>query len=374
MGNTAQMALGLGGLPGAAQAIQGVIHAELLGVDLAAFGAGDPTTEAMVRRDPGAASATLTFIKSGQSMPLPLDLAQALIGQSTGSARIAVELLFHGPDGALGTNLRRLSGVPIAPTTLPGLAPSPGSVAFSNAGSVLASAVAALTGLEPWSNAISTLSPPGSLDLLVQPPPVSRPRTEAGQVSGATRHFERLSTHFEASLASLAPGAGIGYERALARISTMGPEMARASSEALARFPQSSSGPDSTGPWLAQQAMAQEAGRIEWSGTAWAGAPMSITWGRGNSSTPEAQEARKRVDCPEGSGLAWMRFRIDPEGLGPIDVWAVLLGGGRCLARLRACPQARAHIEHARRGFSSMLEAARVDLALSFDPETPHES
>jgi hypothetical protein len=390
--NTAQLAIGLGGIQGGGQALQNAIKAELLGVDLATFGSGQGSAEAVARKDPGASSATLTFVKSGQSMPLPLDLAKALIGQASGSAQVSVDIIARSPDGGLSANIRRVGSVTSTP--LPdAIKAALGSTSFSNAGHALAAAaLASPSNSGSWISSIKMLTSGESLanlavtqsiqeNILSEQDALSFGKASAS-TSGSTLNANTLDAsakslvdiarHFETALSKLASGAGVGYERALARLSTMGPEMAQSALDNLSRFPQATASNDLSGVLLAQQAKAQELGQIQWTGKAWQGASMGLAWGVGDASTPEADDTHERCGQKKSESVAWLRMRIEPEGLGPIDVWAVLLGGGRCQARLRAGPRALAYIEQAKRAFEPLLEAARVDLSLSSESESRH--
>lgn len=363
--NSGVQLVSLGGLPGQGPTIQALIKTQLLGVDLTAFSPGFNRAEAVVRSDPGASRATLTFIKSGQTLSLPLDLAQSLIGPSSGSAEVAVEILGRGSDNLLSASLRLLSAPKLEPaSTLASSRFSSESGIFSATGSLLSKsdvAILVLTQSKAWSNTTTQLLDVSTEAAALAP---SVPSPEAPKLQDTARATPQIVGHLELAMEVLPAGAGVGFERALARIEGMGPEMAQTATEALSRFPQTH-GAQSPDFWIAQQARAQQTGEILWAGRAWAGAPAELAWGAGTPTTEAGTETLVRCGVDGSAILAWMRCKIEPAGLGPIDLWATLLRAGRCVVRLRARPEARAAMERAKIDFAHLLSAASVDLSIS---------
>lgn len=387
--------VGLGGLPGPAQSIQNAIRAQLLGVDLSAFSPGQNSTEAVVRRDPGAANATLTFMKSGQTMALPLELAKTLIGQIYGSAQIAIEITARDEQGTISATLSKIN------PTLASISPNSeainpnGFAQISAPGKLLSEAsFIPLATPKQWLNAITVLlstplSPPPAAEILAKLPASMNPNTPdaqssirnnnglemnrpAGQTDQATSASVDLVQHIaaklSASLANVPAGAGVGYERTLAHASTLGPEMAAEVLSTIQKFPQSSSLENAHDvQWTAQQAKAAEQSEIMWQGQAWQGAPAWLAMGTRPNTSEMGNEVFARLGTSAPEFCSWIRLRISPPGLGPIDLWAAILSSSRCHARLRAHPASQQTLDLALSAFGTLLESARVDLRIDYE-------
>ena len=417
--------LALGGIPTPASAIQGSIKAQLIGVDLAAFSAGESTAEAVARRDPGASSASLVFTKTGQTLALPNELAKAIIGQTYGTASIAVEMLDRGNGNSISASLQKINAkaAAAAPSNTAESAQTLGA-RFTSAAQTLSLTAAPMPNPASWSSLVATLLPlstpaqslafealasslfsVGKLENLItktsknaiaagvfgtQTNASSQLNSQgiestnadlptAGQQAAskeikplAENGAETLPETIQHQLASVIPGSGIGFERAVATMSTRGPEQAREMAATIEKYPQAASSTEATSSqWIAQQAHAKNQNEAMWMGQAWAGTPAWLAVGSSESKSDQALETRVKTNTTGKASMAWMRLRVEPPGLGTIDVWAVLLGEGRCTMRVSAQPKAKIALSAARGAFSSILEAARVDLSVEFKEGEP---
>ena len=336
--------VGLGGLPTVSPQLQAAaMRAELLGVALESFPLGALSAEAVARADPGGAKATLTFSKSGQTLALPPELAAKLVGPSGGSAMVQVDLAGPAAEGRLAVSIRRASldaSAQSAPQAGGARAESaaftPGALALAQASSI------PLDQAHLWASLARE---------------IARPATSPE--SSPAQTLKTPAEAFERGLRSLVPAAGVGFERAVAALSTMGPQAAQEALVALAQFPQAAGAIEASSPqWVAQQAAAKEGSQVMWSGQAWPGAPAWLALGAGRP--PHDWEPDAPVP-DEPSGASWLRFRAEPPGLGPIDLWAIWFGGS-CRARLVAQPLAAAALRKAQSSFGETLAAARVEL------------
>jgi len=386
--------VGLGGLLGSSHSTQNAIRAQLRGVDPSTFSSGQSSTEAVVRRDPGAANATLTFMKSGQTMALPLELARTLIGQTYGSAQISIEITARDEHGTISATLSKI--LPSINSPSPSTLPLPkGFADISGSGKTLAEAsYIPLATPKQWLNAITVLlSTP-----LAQPnaensnlPQTSVVKTLANTQSGTEKSdpllnktnntldiafsengdiVRLIAARLTSALANLPAGAGIGYERTLAHASILGPEMATEVLSSIQKFPQNSSMDSAQNiQWTAQQANAAEHAEMMWHGQAWPGAPAWLAMGTRPMTSELGEEVFEKLGRSSPEFCSWIRMRVTPPGLGPIDLWAAILSSSRCHARLRANPEAKQNLELALGAFGSLLESARVDLLVDYRSE-----
>jgi hypothetical protein len=340
---------GLGGLPTVSPQLQQVIRTHLVGVALDVFPAGSTSAEAVARADPGGAKATLTFSKSGQTIALPPELAAKLVGPLGGSATVVVDIAGRGPDGSLAAVIRpALAAAPALADPVAQSLPRAESATFSLGAFALSQAAATpLKAPEQWANLAREIAHPALRS-------TSNPSVHAPETQQAFAH----------GLAALVPGAGVGFERAVALLAGMGPLAAQDALDALSRFPQAAGPLEATSPqWVAQQASAKSAGQVMWSGQAWPGAPAWVAVGVEGADSDAAREARSMAS-PDAPGVAWLRMRAEPPTLGPIDLWAVWLGAGSCRVRLRASPEARELLQAARVSFGAALASAKVELSI----------
>lgn len=385
--------VGLGGLPGSSQTIQNTIRAQLMGVDLSTFSAGQSSAEAVVRRDPGAANATLTFMKSGQTMALPLELAKTLIGQTYGSAQIAIEITARDDQGSISATLSKINPAIASPPPNAEAINPQGFAQISTPGKLLSEAsFVPLATPKQWLNAITVLlstplNPPTS-NTAAMPASMNintpkgqssisgNPAIEMNKATNLQDHassasfglVQHIADKLSASLANVPAGAGVGYERTLAHASTLGPEMATKVLGTIQNFPQSSSIENARDvQWTAQQARAAEHSEIMWHGQAWQGAPAWLAMGTRPNASEMGSEVFARLGTSAPEFCSWIRLRISPPGLGPIDLWAAILSSSRCHARLRANPASKQTLNLALSAFGSLLESARVDLRIDYE-------
>lgn len=343
-----------------------ILRAQLVGVALSTFldrGGAD----AVLRQDPGGARYTLTFLQTGQQMGLDPAVAKQFIPPGADSASLRFELLSKEPtsSGALLARVHPLGSAPAEQTPLGEHAAAGSAVTFSSAAKTLQDLVAlAPRGGSAW---VSTL---GSLSF-------SEPL-----------HAEQALAAFASGLSQTLPSLGIGYERALARLALSGPQQQEIASAALNRFAQSGavssdgavSGPVSPEPnriFSAQQAQALADGSAIWSGQAWPGCPLELefgAWKPGRSSTDRARRELQGSLPSTPEPIAWMRLRLSPPALGPLEIWAASIPGRGHFARaLCSDPSSLERLRQALPSFESALASAHatLDFALASRPSTP---
>ena len=367
--------LGITGVPSSPLVSQSPIKAQLLGLDLTAFSVGASTVEALVRRDPGASNASIIFSKTGQTLALPNEIAKNIIGESYGASAVSVEILDRNYYVALSpieSSFSKNQSLLYSQTS--------NLTSFSTAAQTLSNKTSLMNDPNLWTNLIRELVSSNLLEQkkvfndfyqytfiedTVNDTNSSSPNSVAA--SKKNDFIKPFIQQIEHQFISLISGSGVGFERAIATLSSRGHEEFLTLLAELKNFPQSlSNDPSQAGQLLSQQAHAKSMGEIMWKGQAWFGAPASLMLGHGESKSEHFVDVLSQTQ-PLDNVLAWMKLNVQPAGLGAINIWAVILGQGRCIVRMTAPLKTSNLLTKTHIAFSPILESAHIDLIIKYE-------
>lgn len=331
------------------------------------------TAEALLRRAGAQGGYQLTFVETGQSFMLTASQARLFVPGSADAARLFLRLE-SGPGGETLASLESASlegAAGAAKTASAAPAARSDAPAASNGAALglrLSGAGQALAAAERSIAHLPADAPLSSMASLSQSGPHAQPRASVEDLAR--------------SLSRMLPSEGIGYERALARLTLSEAPANQTLAQALERFAQISS-PESLGApspgepgsppmaALAHSARAQESSFAAWSGALWPGASAQALLGSSTRAEQAFNERERDPWLPASSAsepAAWLRLKLDLPGLGGLELWAAHIAG-RTFARLKT-PSAESSeaLRSLFPSFEKALEQSQVSLSIAEGP------